>query len=113
MSRARLSWELVSESDSLARSHFCSAVWADRIVIHGGCTTTATAGQRSNLPLDSVVLFDFDPRRADVAAEVVLWIRIQIKSVFRTFVDPDHRIKDDRIEESTGIKGRRIRHNLR
>ena len=109
MSRARLSWELVSESDSLARSHFCSAVWADRIVIHGGCTTTATAGQRSNLPLDSVVLFD--PRRADVAAEVVLWIRIQIKSVFRTFVDPDHRIKDDRIEE--GIKGRRIRHNLR
>jgi hypothetical protein len=55
---SKLTWEPVLESNLLARSYFCSARWADRVVMHGGCSSSG--GQ---LPLDDVILFD--PRRSD------------------------------------------------
>ncbi len=63
-----LSWETVLETNLLRRSHFCSATWNDKVIIHGGCAVTA-ADKGGPPPLDSVILLD--PERGDVAAELV------------------------------------------
>jgi hypothetical protein len=65
LNMTNISWEAVIESPLLARSHFASTRWTNKIVLHGGCCTPG-GGQ----PLDSVVLFD--PRKGGGDVEVRL-----------------------------------------
>jgi hypothetical protein len=64
LNMTNITWEAVMETPLLARSHFASAHWTDKVVLHGGC---APGGGQ---PLDSVVLFD--PRKGGGDVEVRL-----------------------------------------
>jgi hypothetical protein len=71
LNMTNISWEAIMESPLLARSHFASARWTDKVVLHGGCCNTEGGGK----PLDSVVLFDPRKGGGDVEVRLRLWTR--------------------------------------